>query len=163
MGALLRDLHHALEGFAGDLPYLSPALADARDVLDNLEARGVMTNVEADAFRARIDACETALPPAGDGGSQALHGDAHARNTLCTSGGIVWTDFEDSCRGSVAWDLACLGRRLGPEAVAGYGEPRPTDAEIAAHTEARLVQGAIWERIFAARDAGALGLGRPDR
>ena len=41
---------------------------------------------------------------------QPLHGDAHKKNVLKTSTGLVWTDFEDACSGPIEWDLACFVR-----------------------------------------------------
>jgi hypothetical protein len=157
LGASLATLHRALEDFDGDLPYLGPAFSDLADVIGHLEASAAIPADDAARFRDAMQECEAALPPPSPA-DRALHGDAHARNVLMTSGGIVWTDFEDTCRGSVAWDLACLGRRLGPDAVSAYGDDRPSDAELAPYVAARTVQEAVWERVFATRDRGGLWL-----
>ena len=96
---------------------------------------------------AQIDAL--ALP------EQPLHGDAHRKNTLKTSKGLVWTDFEDACRGPIAWDLACFVRTSGEHretALASYGgaiEPKHLEPFFAA----RDLQGALWGAILSTRFA----------
>jgi hypothetical protein len=75
---------------------------------------------------------------------------------LVTERGIVWTDFEDSCSGSIGWDLACLARRSGAAAIAAYGDDRPSEAELAPYVAARTLQAEVWARVFNARDAGRL-------
>jgi thiamine kinase-like enzyme len=83
---------------------------------------------------------------------RALHGDAHAGNLLRSPDGLLWTDFEDTCRGPVEWDLACLacGRGPGAEALTAYGR-RPTDPELAPFVEARWLQLAVWTAFVAER------------
>lgn len=83
---------------------------------------------------------------------RALHGDAHAGNLLRTPDGPLWTDFEDTCRGPVEWDLACLacGRGPGAGALAAYGR-RPDDPELAPFVEARSLQLAVWTGFVAQR------------
>jgi thiamine kinase-like enzyme len=39
---------------------------------------------------------------------QPLHGDAHPGNLLNTTLGLLWTDWEDTFRGPVEWDLASI-------------------------------------------------------
>ncbi len=39
---------------------------------------------------------------------QALHGDAHPGNLMNTTGGVLWTDWEDTFLGPVEWDLASV-------------------------------------------------------
>jgi thiamine kinase-like enzyme len=39
---------------------------------------------------------------------QPLHGDAHEGNLLPTTRGLLWTDWEDTFRGPVEWDLASI-------------------------------------------------------
>ena len=45
---------------------------------------------------------------------------------MATGGGWVWHDFEDTCSGPVAWDLAATTaspRLDGARILAAYGEP----------------------------------------
>ena len=78
---------------------------------------------------------------------QALHGDAHLGNVVMTSDGLCWVDWEESWRGPIGWDLACLehqrrtfGERTGDIELAfqGYG---PYDADA---VEAWLPVVALW-------------------
>jgi hypothetical protein len=39
---------------------------------------------------------------------QPLHGDAHFGNLMNTTGGLLWTDWEDTFAGPVEWDLASI-------------------------------------------------------
>jgi aminoglycoside phosphotransferase (APT) family kinase protein len=57
------------------------------------------------AFTAERDALVATWPSTE---TQPLHGDAHPGNLLMTPRGPVWNDFEDTWRGPVEWDLACL-------------------------------------------------------
>jgi hypothetical protein len=161
LGGALAELHGVLAGFGGELPYLGPVLGELGDVAAALGRYGEMADAEVARVFEQIEACAVSLPPPS---GRPLHGDPHRRNVLVTERAIVWNDFEDSCRGDVAWDLACLGRRSGPGAIAAYGDERPSDAELAPYVVARTLQAEVWERVFAARDAGrlpidALGLG----
>jgi Phosphotransferase enzyme family len=158
LGAALAELHAVLAAYdlsTGEpLPYVGPVLGELPDVFGALGAAGVVAPDELARWQERLVACSAALPPPGGPGEQALHGDAHRRNVLMTRAGLVWTDFEDSCRANIAWDLACM-RNSGPEALAAYGD-RPSDAELAPFLTARALQSEVWERIFAARDQGLL-------
>ncbi|MCU1429033.1 MAG: hypothetical protein JWL83_3033 [Actinomycetia bacterium] len=160
LGASLAALHEVLAGYDlhadMPLPYLGPALGELPGLLDALGARGVLNRSEIARFEERRARCAVALPldGASEPSEQALHGDSHRRNVLTTAAGLVWTDFEDACRGSVAWDLACA-RRSGPDVLTAYGH-RPSDAEVAPYLEARELQSELWAIVFAARDRGAL-------
>lgn len=86
-------------------------------------------------------------------GVQALHGDAHPGNLLVTPGGLLWTDFEETCAGPVGWDLACLRRtsRLdGRQALREYGVD-PDDPGLKVMAEARDLQATLWTMAKAIR------------
>lgn len=130
VGHSLRQLHAALASFEGDLPIIDP-LGEALTIADRLERAQVLPARDAAVLRA---SCERLLPAYRASMEtdtiQPLHGDAHAGNFLRTPEGPIWTDFEDTGRGPVAWDLACLAARSqfwGPrdaaieEALAAYG------------------------------------------
>lgn len=63
-----------------------------------------------------------------------------------------WTDFEEACRGPLAWDLAVLatsaGEHGGPRALAAYaaasGTPVPDPAVLAPFAAARRLEAAVW-------------------
>jgi thiamine kinase-like enzyme len=90
---------------------------------------------------------ELALP------EQPLHGDAHRKNLLKTPQGLLWTDFEDSCRGPVAWDLACFVNAAGEDREAALAGCNADPTQIAPFLAARDLQGAAWLPILATRFA----------
>ena len=102
IGSMLRDLHHVLRGYRAPLPTLSPLddipafLARPRTVLSDRD-RTVLT-----AAYSRLTESLAAIAP----DIQILHGDAGAGNLMRTAAGWIWHDFEDLCRGPVAWDVA---------------------------------------------------------
>ena len=112
---------------------------------------------------------------------QPLHGDAHPGNLLRTPAGWVWADLEDTCRGPVGWDLACLRRtsRLDGRAAVDAMPGAPADEEFAPFGWLRALHAASWwfvhavrvpedlgtarERLAAAVDRVSAGLGGPPR
>jgi hypothetical protein len=160
-GEALRQLHRALREFpagpagsAGpgetiELPLLISPLVEVPRLLDRIESAGSLPPADLARLRgAHERLAEILVKPSRP--VQALHGDAHVRNLLATRDGLLWNDFEDTCRGPVAWDLACFCRWApwGPEAaLAAYGDGDPDlpDLEaLAPWLEARELQGASW-------------------
>jgi Ser/Thr protein kinase RdoA (MazF antagonist) len=141
-GPLLAELHAAMADYPGDLPTDSPlsdvplAVNYLRSVGDTVLSDAALTT---DAERLSAELTGTPVP---------LHGDAHPGNLLATVDGPVWTDFEDTWRGPVEWDLACLaetGRLDGPAAVAAY----PHDpAALGPFRAARRLHGLAWAAVF---------------
>ena len=139
-GLELRVLHQRLDDFPGPLAPLSSVLDEARALVDRCGLDAVR-----DPLREAREAVEESAGPA-----QALHGDAHAGNLLCTGAGLLWTDFEDSCNGPVEWDLACLAF-TSPDAAAAldaYGYAGG-EAELAPFVEARALQATAWAALMA--------------
>ncbi|NGY61436.1 aminoglycoside phosphotransferase family protein [Lentzea sp. NEAU-D13] len=139
---LLPDLHAELRLYEGDLPVRGP-LDDVENTLAHLESIGVP---ELAPFRER-HAELLAEWDAHYNDVQPLHGDSHYGNVLMTAAGPVWNDFEDTWRGPVAWDLACLAGARGAEAaqraVETYGGgAAPEDVEF--HVETRINFGTLW-------------------
>jgi hypothetical protein len=151
VGPFLRDLHEALRGYSGPLCRLSP-FAEIPQWLDEVESWNTVDGADIAMLRrgfaavsAEIEALH--LP------EQPLHGDAHKKNVLRTSNGLVWTDFEDACYGPIEWDLACFVRTsLEPReaALASYGAQLDLD-RLKPFFAARDLQGAAWGAIFATR------------
>lgn len=139
---LLPDLHAELRLYEGDLPVRGP-LDDLDNTLAYLESIGVPDLEPIRARRAEL----LALWDDHYNDVQPLHGDSHYGNVLMTSSGPVWNDFEDTWRGPVAWDLACLAGAKGPEAaqraVEIYGGgAAPEDVEF--HVETRVLFSTLW-------------------
>ena len=153
-GPLLAELHAELRDFPGELPTVPPLDVPAMERY----LRGIGTGLLSDEELAALteDARRAAAAIAATGAHAVpLHGDAHPGNLLHTAAGPVWTDFEDSWRGPVGWDLACLarsGRLDGAAAVACYpGRP----ADLAPYLAARRLQSVGWELVFLHRFGGA--------
>lgn len=139
---LLPDLHAELRLYDGDLPTRGP-LDDVDNTLAYLESIGVSELEPFYTRRAEL----LASWDAHYNDVQPLHGDSHYGNVLMTSRGPVWNDFEDTWRGPVAWDLACLAGAVGTEAaqraVEIYGGgAAPEDVEF--HVETRVLFGTLW-------------------
>ena len=93
------------------------------------------------------------LRPLLTGVVQPLHGDAHPGNLLRTAAGWVWADLEDTCRGPVGWDLACLRStsRLDGRAALDAVPGAPSDAELAPFLWLRSLHAAAWWSVHAVR------------
>lgn len=139
---LLPDLHAELRLYAGDLPTRGP-MDDVEHTLAYLDGLGVP---DLDPFRARwAELMESWDAHYND--VQPLHGDSHHGNVLMTATGPVWNDFEDTWRGPIAWDLACLagarGKEAAQRAVETYdGGAASSDVEF--HVETRVLFGTLW-------------------
>jgi len=137
-GRTLRLLHEAMATYDGPLRHVGPI-----EEIDRL-AKLLAEHRPDDA--ARILALREALDlPSLP--TQPLHGDAHLGNVVLAGGRLRWLDWEESWRGPLAWDLACLVHRQvtfgegGDEigrAIAGYG---PYDAEA---VDAWMPAYALW-------------------
>lgn len=153
VGPLLLELHVALRAYPGKLRNLSP-FSEIPRWLNEVERWDALSDDDLAMLRrgyfkiaAEID--ELGLP------KQPLHGDAHKKNVLKTSHGLVWTDFEDACRGPVAWDVACFVRTSDEDrktALKGYSSDYDLD-QLQPFFAARDLQGAVWGAILSTRFA----------
>jgi hypothetical protein len=143
---LLAELHPVLADYPGELPDRPPI--DTPGLLAHLDLpAGERAALAAAADRVVAEVIAAGLPV------QALHGDAHPGNVLCTPAGPLWNDFEDTWRGPIAWDLACLagtGRLDGIAALAAY-PGSPTLADLGAPLAARRMQVRLWTLLMRQR------------
>lgn len=152
-GGLLRELHGVLRGYKGELRRMSP-FAEIPEWLDVVERWGTVSPSDLAMLRHGYEQVATRiqrlkLP------EQPLHGDAHKKNLLKTSRGLLWTDFEDACLGPLAWDLACFVRTSGEDrrtALAGYGGKVEME-DLVPFFEARDLQGGVWGAVLSPRFA----------
>jgi hypothetical protein len=151
VGPFLRELHAMLRGYPGKLRRFSP-FAEIPQWLDEIEPWNTLDGADITMLRrghAEIAAGIEALHLP----EQPLHGDAHKKNLLKTSKGLVWTDFEDACRGPIEWDLACFVPTSGEKrevALASYGRDIEQD-RLKPFFDARDLQGAVWGAILTTR------------
>jgi hypothetical protein len=101
IGSMLRDLHTALRSYARTQEYLAP-LQDIPAYLARPQTQ--VTQERKAALAAAYQRLTAELDPAAP--QQTLHGDAGGGNLMATDRGWLWHDFEDTCSGPVAWDLA---------------------------------------------------------
>ena len=103
------------------------------------------------ALAAAYQRLTTELDPAAP--QQALHGDAGAGNLMATDRGWLWHDFEDTCSGPVAWDLAASTSsqyQAGPRVLAAYGEP-VDPGQLALCEQLRRLHLTVWYNLYAER------------
>ena len=84
---------------------------------------------------------------------QVLHGDAGLGNLMLTEGGWLWHDFEDTCTGPVAWDLAALTaspRLDGSRVVEAYRDA-VDPAQLRICEQLRLLSLTVWYALYAER------------
>ena len=154
IGSMLRDLHAELRGYPAPLrgypaplPFLAP-LGDIPAFLARPQTR--LTAGQAAALAAALARLTAQLDHSR---AQSLHGDAGAGNLMATDAGWVWHDFEDTCTGPVAWDLAAstASPRLdGPRILAAYGEPvDPAQLEVC--QQLRRLHLTVWYNLYAER------------
>jgi len=151
VGPFLRDLHAALRDYQGPLRHLSP-FAEIPQWLSEVDSWNTLPRPDLAILRRGFSLIFSEIA-ALDLPQQPLHGDAHKKNVLRTSHGLVWTDFEDACYGPIEWDLACFVRTsLEPRetALASYGAAFDLD-RLAPFFAARDLQGAAWGAILTTR------------
>ncbi|GLY66829.1 phosphotransferase [Amycolatopsis taiwanensis] len=144
VAAALAELHGPLREFPGELP--TGPVTEVRRWLDRLDG-----DVPVARLREILDGLVL------EGPVQALHGDAHVGNLLATPAGPRWLDFEDTCRGPLGWDLACLalsGRVDGRAAVAAYPGEMP---DLAPFLTLRSLLAVCWRFVVARRFPERLG------
>ena len=149
IGSMLRDLHAALRLYPGTLPVLAP-LTDIPAFLARPQTR---LSPEESAALAEAHTRLTAELGQASPEVQSLHGDAGPGNLMDTDTGWVWHDFEDTCSGPVAWDLAAstASQRLnGRRVLAAYGEP-VDPAQLAVCEQLRRLHLTVWYALYAER------------
>ena len=140
VGETLRAVHDTLDRLADRLPTLPSfalQLEEADELLRDPAAVPQLPKDDRvflrDLYRRVVDALGTESRE-----DRALHGECHSQQTIATSGGLLWLDFEAACRGPREWDLAGIDRR----AVKAYG---PVDTALLSLVKtARLLCITTW-------------------
>lgn len=153
VGSMLRDLHSVLRHYPQPMPELAP-LGDIPAFL--AEPHALLTPDDTAALGEAFARLNTELAAKlGDasGQNQVLHGDAGPGNLMTTGTGWVWHDFEDTCSGPVAWDLAAstTSRRLdGARVLAAYADP-VDPGQLSVCQQLRRLHLTIWYALYAER------------
>jgi Ser/Thr protein kinase RdoA (MazF antagonist) len=158
---VLRELHAALMGYQGELPYLGPVIDEIPRWLRYLQMNSSLSSSDMVMLREAQWRIAEGLRKS-SARPQALHGDADVKNLLKTPNGLLWTDFEDTCRGPIAWDLACLVHRIAKGSdpfgfsgvVEAYGRLSGYHlewAELEPYLDARELEGVVWSQVQAMR------------
>jgi hypothetical protein len=103
-GRTLFQCHEALRRFKDPLPVLG-ILRETLDLLDNTRPSEMLRLDDIILLKDRLATSTAALE---NFPMQPLHGDAHGGNLICTTQGLLWTDWEDTFLGPVEWDLASI-------------------------------------------------------
>ncbi len=149
IGSMLRDLHAVLRSFPGSPPVLAPLcdipafLARPQTLLDTADV-----SILTETFSRLVEDLAPAAKP-----GQVLHGDAGVSNLRAADGGWLWYDFEDTCWGPVAWDLAATtaSPRLDRSRILGaYGDPVDA-AQLDTCEKLRRLNLTIWYALYAER------------
>ena len=149
IGSMLRDLHAALRDYpAVGVPVLAP-LQDIPAFLARPQSR--IDAGQRAALAAAYERLTAELDPAAP--RQPLHGDAGAGNLMPVKSGWVWHDFEDTCAGPVAWDLAATTASPRLDAfriLAAYGTA-VDPAQLAMCQQLRRLDLTVWYALYAER------------
>ncbi len=138
IGRMLAELHTVLRDYPGDLPLLAPPLSDIPNGLKRLQQAGnILPKSDLTLLQTTYDRLLPQLHQADQ--LQPLHGDANGSNLISTVAGWLWNDFEDTCKGHVAWDLINLddaGRAAYPNA--------PDAATLEPYIKLRQLHAIVW-------------------
>jgi hypothetical protein len=140
VGEMLAELHRVLRDYPEKLPFLAPPLNDIPRGLERLEGIGNILNKSVlvelrEIYEKLLVEVKNNLAEV----LQPLHGDGHAHNLIPTTKGLLWNDFEDTCLGSIAWDLI----NLDDEGRTAY--PNAPDSEmLEPYHKLRQLHGIIW-------------------
>lgn len=143
----LAELHEVMADYPGELPADGP-LGDTRRAVELLA--GHVDDETRHALLAETDELAAAIAGLP---TRPLHGDSHRWNLLVTADGPVWNDFEDTWRGPLGWDLACLDASGGAnrdEALATY-PTLPSRDELDLCLRLRQVFGVVWANVMTLR------------
>jgi Ser/Thr protein kinase RdoA (MazF antagonist) len=148
IGSMLRDLHAVLRRYPEALPELAP-LQDIPAFLARPQTQ--VSEEGRAALAAAYQRLTARLARTND--QQALHGDAGAGNLMATGQGWLWHDFEDTCSGPIAWDVAASTSSRyqdGPRVLAAYGDPVDPE-ELAVCEQLRWLHLTVWYNLYAER------------
>jgi len=150
IGRTLRACHEVLADLDFDFPEMG-CWREAIAIFQRLCAEDVLQPERIAVLATQIERLDTIVATL-DAPFHIVHGDAGYGNVLACDDGLLWTDWEDTQRAPVAWDLAALmvaatitGERTerARAALAGYGSLPDRDL-LDLFVQLRAVQTSIW-------------------
>jgi Ser/Thr protein kinase RdoA (MazF antagonist) len=149
IGSMLRELHAALR----DYPEPQPVLAPLGDIPAFLARPQTLLSQSDVALLTETFARLTEDLAAASAPGQVLHGDAGAGNLFATGGQWVWHDFEDTCSGPIAWDLAATtaSPRLDRSRILAAYHDLVDEAQLHTCEQLRRLHLTIWYNLYAER------------
>ncbi|MCA9834585.1 MAG: phosphotransferase [Thermomicrobiales bacterium] len=107
MVSSLAEIHRLGADISLDEPWFALIAEGTPHNLQSLSRRGIVDDSTFsrlhDYFSRCLDRITILDPPGG-----LIHGDAQRKNSMAVGDDCIWIDWEDSCSGPYAWDLACL-------------------------------------------------------
>jgi Ser/Thr protein kinase RdoA (MazF antagonist) len=152
IGSMLRDLHAVLRTYPGSPPVLAP-LGDIPVFLARPQT--LLSAADVCLLTETYTRLTGHLASAATSG-QVLHGDAGVGNLMAAGGRWVWHDFEDTCSGPAAWDLAATTASPRLDRSRILTNPRmPTAgnrtlgnlADAITMTQGTRADGGLWSRL----------------
>ncbi len=145
----LRNLHDALRDHRTHDTPLDTAFFDVEAFLRRGGKYVDVSDEDTRVIAAELDRLRCGVAGNPTGPLRQLHGDAHPGNLLRTPEGWCWTDFEESMRGPIGWDLACLEgttRIDGRAALRAYGM---SEEDVEPFRRLRRLQAISWFLLLA--------------
>jgi Ser/Thr protein kinase RdoA (MazF antagonist) len=139
IGGLLAKLHAVLRDYPSELPLLAPALNDIPCGLKRLkQTSNILPTSDLILLQTTYERLLPQLHQSRDL-VQPLHGDANGTNLISTPSGWLWNDFEDTCKGHIAWDLINLD-----EAGRATYSDAPETAILEPYIALRKLHAIVW-------------------
>jgi Ser/Thr protein kinase RdoA (MazF antagonist) len=158
VATLLAAVHDLAVGYTGRLPGPEEILADVVRAAEVTAGHGGLGAGQ----RRRMEQGAALAAGLAVTDGMTLHGDPHPGNVLLVGPAALLTDFEDSWRGPMEWDLTVLRmsrRHDGAAALAAYTAltgARPDTTLMEACARVREVQALAWRVLMDAYRSGVL-------
>lgn len=101
----LERLHLGLRGVEAPAPHFTDRVISAQRLIDTPERTPGLTSAQRNLLSSTLRGASRAIRDSG-ATEQLLHGEPHPGNLLSTTRGLLFIDWETSCRGPVEFDVA---------------------------------------------------------
>ena len=146
----LAELHRLSRSVVLDQPWFATITVEIPGTLAMLGERGLLDATAVakltNYLHRSLDIVVAANLPEG-----LVHGDAQRKNAMRTQTGTTWIDLEETCRGPLAWDIACLTMNpiFDAEALLDRyadisGTERVSSFHLGVLQRLRALEGVVW-------------------